>query len=301
MIDSTVNQTATNVRARTEAKAIAQSQGPSRNMIPQVIAFVVLLIAAVLWIIPLAWAVDTALKPESETTTVPISWISSHFTLDAFVKVLSAGGILRWYLNSAITSIIITVATVVLASLAAYGFSRVRFPARGFLFWLIMAGIMVPPQILIVPLFTEINAFRMVDTYWGIMLPQIAAPFAVFILKQFFDGIPHELGEAAIVDGASQFRVFWQIWLPLARPALAAVAIFTFVASWNNFIWPFIAITNTNMMTIPVGLANVQSAYGIHYAQIMASAVLGGLPLLIAFMFFQKQIVQGIAGTGLKG
>ncbi len=301
MIDSTVNQTATNVRARTEARAIAQAQGPSRNMIFQVIAFVVLLIAAVLWIIPLAWAVDTALKPESETTTVPISWIPSHFTLDAFVKVLSAGGLLRWYLNSAFTSIIITVVTVILASLAAYGFSRVRFPAKGFLFWLIMAGIMVPPQILIVPLFTEINAFRMVDTYWGIILPQIAAPFAIFILKQFFDGIPHELGEAAIVDGASQFRVFWQIWLPLARPALAAVAIFTFVASWNNFIWPFIAITNTDMMTIPVGLANVQSAYGIHYAQIMASAVLGGLPLLIAFMFFQKQIVQGIAGTGLKG
>ncbi len=301
MIESTVNQTATNVRARTEAKAIARSQGPSRNPIPQVIAFVVLLIAAVLWIIPLAWAVDTALKPESETTTVPISWIPSHFTLDAFVKVLSAGGLLRWYLNSAFTSIIITIVTVILASMAAYGFSRVQFPGKGFLFWLIMAGIMVPPQILIVPLFTEINAFRMVDTYWGIILPQIAAPFAIFILKQFFDGIPHELGEAAIVDGASQFRVFWQIWLPLARPALAAVAIFTFVASWNNFIWPFIAITNTNMMTIPVGLANVQSAYGIHYAQIMASAVLGGLPLLIAFMFFQKQIVQGIAGTGLKG
>jgi multiple sugar transport system permease protein len=301
MIDSTVNQTAVNIKARSGVRAIAEARRPSQNTIPQVIAFVVLLIAAVLWIIPLAWAVDTALKPESETTTVPVSWIPSHFTLDAFAKVLSAGGILRWYLNSAITSIIITIVTVILASMAAYGFSRVRFPAKGFLFWLIMAGIMVPPQILIVPLFTEINAFRMVDTYWGIILPQIAAPFAVFILKQFFDGIPHELGEAAIVDGASQFRVFWQIWLPLARPALAAVAVFTFVGSWNNFIWPFIAITNTDMMTIPVGLANVQSAVGIHYAQIMAAAVLGGLPLLIAFMFFQKQIVQGIAGTGLKG
>ena len=301
MIDSTVNQTATNVKARSKVGAVAQAQGPSQNTILQGIAFVVLLIVAVLWIIPLAWAIDTALKPESQTTTVPISWIPSHFTLDAFVQVLSAGGLLRWYVNSAITSLIITIVTVILASLAAYGFSRIRFPAKGFLFWLILAGIMVPPQILIVPLFTEINAFRMVDTYWGIILPQIAAPFAVFILKQFFDGIPHELGEAAIVDGASQFRVFWQIWLPLARPAIAAVAIFTFVASWNNFIWPFIAITNTNMMTIPVGLANVQTAYGIRYAQIMASAVLGGVPLLIVFMFFQKQIVQGIAGTGLKG
>lgn len=301
MIDSTVNQTATTVKARSEGRAITQTRRPSQKTILHGVAFIVLLIFAVLWIIPLAWAIDTALKPESETTTVPLTWISSHFTLSAFAEVLSAGGLLRWYLNSAITAIAITVVTVVLASMAAYGFSRIRFPAKGFLFWLILAGIMVPPQILIVPLFTEINAFRMVDTYWGIILPQIAAPFAVFILKQFFDGIPHELGEAAIVDGASQFRVFWQIWLPLARPALAAVAIFTFVGAWNNFIWPFIAITDTNMMTVPVGLANVQTAYGIRYAQIMASAVLGGLPLLIVFMFFQKQIVQGIAGTGLKG
>lgn len=301
MIESTVNQSATTVRARSEGRTIAQTRRPSQNTILEVIAFIVLLICAVLWIIPLAWAVDTALKPESETTIVPLTWLSSHFNLSAFAEVLGAGGLLRWYLNSAITAIAITVITVVLASLAAYGFSRIQFPAKGFLFWLILAGIMVPPQVLIVPLFTEINAFHMVDTYWGIILPQIAAPFAIFILKQFFDGIPHELGEAAIVDGASQFRVFWQIWLPLARPALAAVAIFTFVGAWNNFIWPFIAITDTNMMTVPVGLANVQTAYGIHYAQIMASAVLGGLPLLIVFMFFQKQIVQGIAGTGLKG
>ena len=132
MIYFTVNQTTTNVRARTEAKVIAQSQGPSRNMIPQVIAFVVLLIAAVLWIIPLAWAVQGALKPESETTTVPISWISSHFSLDAFVQVLSAGGILRWYLNSAITSIIITVVTVVLARYGLRMVSRVcGFPPKG--------------------------------------------------------------------------------------------------------------------------------------------------------------------------
>ena len=194
MIESTVKP-ATNVRARSEARETVQTRGPSRNTILQGISFLVLLIAAVIWIIPLAWAVDTALKPESETTTLPLTWIPSTFTFEAFARVLSAGGILRWYVNSAITSIIITIVTVILASMAAYGFSRVRFPAKGFLFWLIMAGIMVPPQILIVPLFTEISAFRMVDTYRGIILPQIAAPFAVFILKQFFDfdQKPHSL------------------------------------------------------------------------------------------------------------
>jgi multiple sugar transport system permease protein len=272
-----------------------------RSTLASGLAFGVLLVLAIIWLVPLAWAVDTALKPESETIAIPVSWISSNFTLDAFRQVLDAGNILKWYFNSALTSVIITVVVVLLASLAAYAFSRVPFRGRGVLFWVVLAGIMIPPQILIVPLFTEMNTFGFINTYQGIILPQIASPIAVFIFKQFFDGLPHELEDAALVDGASRFRIYWQIFLPLSRPAMAAVAIFTFVISWNYWLWPFIALTGTNMMTIPVGLATVQSAYGIHNAQIMASAVLGGLPLLIVFLFFQRQIVQGIAGTGLKG
>ncbi|TCJ19880.1 carbohydrate ABC transporter permease [Rubrobacter taiwanensis] len=269
------------------------------------LAFGVLLVAAILWLIPLLWAVVTALKPESQTTTVPITWIPeggiSAFTFESFWQVLSAGGLLRWYFNSALTSTVITVAVLLLTSLAGFGLSRVPFRGRTVVFWLIIAGLIVPPQILIIPLFMEMDALGFVDTYQGIILPQIASPLGVFIFKQFFDGIPHELEEAAIVDGASRFRIYWQIWMPLARPVIAAVGIFTFVLSWNNFIWPFVVVTNTDMMTIPVGLATVQSSYGLRYADIMASAVLGGLPLLVVFLFFQRQIVQGIASTGLKG
>ena len=266
------------------------------------LAFGVLIVAAILWLIPLLWAVDTALKPEPQTTTVPITWIpEGGFTFESFWQVLTAGGLLRWYFNSALTSTIITAAVVLLTSLAAFGLSRVPFRGRTVVFWVIIAGLMVPPQILIVPLFMEMDALGFVDTYQGIILPQIASPLGVFIFKQFFDGIPPDLEEAAIVDGASRLRVYWQVWMPLARPAIAAVGIFTFVLSWNNFIWPFVIVTNTDMMTIPVGLATVQSSYGLRYADIMASAVLGGLPLLIAFLFFQRQIVQGIASTGLKG
>jgi len=266
------------------------------------LAFVVLILAAILWLIPLLWAVDTALKPETQTTTVPITWIpEGGFTLESFWQVLTAGGLVRWYWNSALTSSIITAAVLLLTSLAAFGLSRVPFRGRTVVFWVIIAGLMVPPQILIVPLFMEMDALGFVDTYQGIILPQIASPLGVFIFKQFFDGIPPDLEEAAIVDGASRLRVYWQIWMPLSRPAIAAVGIFTFVLSWNNFIWPFVIVTNTDMMTIPVGLATVQSSYGLRYADIMASAVLGGLPLLIVFLFFQRQIVQGIASTGLKG
>ena len=260
-----------------------------------------MLLAAIVWLIPLAWVVDTALKIESDTTTVPVTWIPpSGFTLESFGEILAGGNMLRWYFNSFLTSSIITVAVVLLASLAAFGFSRVAFRGRRFIFFVIIAGLIIPPQILIVPLFTEMDALGLVDTYWGIILPQIAAPIAVFIFKQFFDGIPHELEDAARVDGASRFRVYWQIWMPLSRPAIAAVSIFIFVISWNNFLWPFIIVTNTDMMTIPVGIATVQSSYGVRYADIMASAVLGGLPLIIVFLFFQRQIVQGIANTGLK-
>lgn len=265
------------------------------------IATALLVFFAFIWFIPLAWAVATALKPEAETTDIPVEWIASKVTFEAFQSVLSAGNLPRWYWNSAITSLAITAITVLLGSLAAFGFSRARFRGRNLLFWFVLAGIMVPGQILIVPLFTQMQAFRMVDTYWGIILPQVASPVAVFIFKQFFDGIPRDLEEAATLDGASRLRIYWQIWMPLSKAAIAAVSIFTFVAAWNNFLWPFIVITNPDMMTLPVGLSQVQTAYGIRYAQIMASAVLGGLPLLVVFLFFQRQIVQGIAGTGIKG
>ena len=274
---------------------------PLRDRIGGWLALAVLLLAAIVWLIPLAWAVDTALKTESDTTTVPVSWIPpSGFTFESFWQILSAGNMLRWYFNSFLTSSIITLLVVILGSLAAFGFSRIAFRGRKFLFFVIIAGLIIPPQILIVPLFAEMDALGLVDTYWGIILPQIAAPLAVFIFKQFFDGLPSELEDAARVDGASRFRVYWQIWMPLSRPAIAAVAIFIFVISWNNFLWPFIIVTNTDMMTIPVGIATVQSSYGVRYADIMASAVLAGLPLIIVFLFFQRQIVQGIANTGLK-
>jgi multiple sugar transport system permease protein len=265
-------------------------------------AFVLLVVLALIWIIPIAWAIDTAFKPESETTTIPLSWFASHFTLDAFISTFATTSIPRWYVNSAFTSAMISLLTVILASLAAFAFSRIPFRGRNVLFWIILAGIMVPGQMLIVPLFTQMQAFGLVDTYWGVILPQITSPIAVFIFKQYFDGIPPELEESAIIDGASRLRVYWRIWMPLAGPAIAAVAIFSFVISWNNFLWPFIVISSNSMMTVPVGLATVQTSFGIRYAQIMASAILGGIPVLVVFLFFQRHIVRGIAGTGgLKG
>ncbi|GLV55031.1 sugar ABC transporter permease [Dictyobacter sp. S3.2.2.5] len=262
-------------------------------------AFAILLIFAVIWLLPIAWVLDTSFKPEAETTILPLTWLSSAFNIQAYISVLSASDLPRWYFNSVFTSVIISVAVVLLASMASFSISRIPFKGRSVVFWLILCGLMIPGQVLLVPLFSLMQSFQMIDTYWGIILPQIFSPFAVFIFKQFFDGIPHEYEEAARMDGASPWRIYWQIWMPLARPAIATIAISTFVAAWNNFIWPFLVVTGTDMMTVPVGLATVQTSYGIRYAQIMASAILGGLPAVIVFVIFQRQIVAGLAG-GLK-
>ncbi|MCP2164202.1 carbohydrate ABC transporter permease [Goodfellowiella coeruleoviolacea] len=256
---------------------------------------------AVLWVLPLVWAVLTSVKPEGETTAIPLRWLPSQWTLDAYHKVLAAGDILRWMANSLITATLTTVLVVLLSSLAAYGFARTTFPGRRTLLAITLAGVVVPPQLLVVPLFSEMVALNLVDTYWGVILPQVVAPAMVYILVRFFQALPREVEEAAVIDGASRWLIFWRIVLPLSRPVLAAVAIFTFISTWNNFLWPFVVTTDPGTMTLPVGLTVVQGSFGLRYAQIMASTVLAALPLLIVFVVFQRQIVRGVAHTGLSG
>jgi multiple sugar transport system permease protein len=293
---------AADTRSRPQPATRAPGKLGRRRPTPGTIAaFVVALVLALLWLVPLAWALATALKPDAETTETPVSWLGSTVTLDAFSSVFSSGDIWKWYFNSALVSSVVTLLTVVLGSMAAFAFSRVDFRGREYLYFLIGAGLIVPFQALIVPLFEELQAFGMVDTYWGVILPQVAAPIAVLVYKRFFDGIPKDLEESARLDGASTWRIYWQIWMPLAKPATAAVAIFTFVTSWNNFLWPFIITSAGALQTVPVGLATVQSFYGAQYAQVMALSLLGALPLFIAFVLFQRQIVEGISSTGLKG
>lgn len=258
-------------------------------------------VLAVAWLLPLAWAVATSLKPEGETTKTPLEWIGSKITFDAYRQVWAAGDLGRWLFNTAYISVMTTLLTVTLCAMAAYGFARTDFRGRKVLYGIVLAGIMVPPQVLIAPLFAEMLQLGLVDTYWGVILPQVAVPAMVFILVKFFEGVPRELEEAAFVDGAGRWRVFWTIVMPLSRPVLAAVAIFTFISTWNNFLWPFLVTTDPNGMTLPVGLVNVQTSYGLRYAQMMASVVIAGLPLLIVFVLFQRQIVRGVAHTGLAG
>jgi multiple sugar transport system permease protein len=286
------------------ARNIRQGHKPGENpwSISRMVALLVLAFVAATWLVPFAWAVLTSLKSEADAGASTISLNPPDgLGFDAYRKVLSAGDIPSWAWNSLITSFAITFLTVAVSALAGYAFSRVNFTGRRWLYAAIIGAIIIPPQMLIVPLFRQMLAFDLVDTYWGIILPQTIAPAMVLILKRFFDQIPIELEDAARVDGANRLRVFWSIVLPLSRPILAAVAIFVFIGAWNNFLWPFIVTTDADLMTLPVGLQTVKSAYGLQYAQNMASAILAALPLVVVFLFFQRHIIKGIATTGFGG
>jgi multiple sugar transport system permease protein len=273
-----------------------------RPRLPRAVGLVALVVMAAIWVVPLLWAVVTALKTETQAGALPLRWLpKGGFTLDSFRTVLTSSNLPLWMLNSVIVAVVVTAVTVLISAMAAYGFSRTVFRGRKWLFALTIAAIMVPPQILIVPLFRQMLALHLVDTYAGIILPQLVAPVMVFVLKKFFDAIPVELEEAARMDGAGAFRVFWQIILPLSRSVLAAVSIFVFIGAWNNFLWPFIVTNDPHLMTMPVGLATVKNAFGVTFAADMAGATIAALPLLVVFILFQRHIIRGVATTGLGG
>jgi multiple sugar transport system permease protein len=298
-----VSATAPTVRARRrpprEAAGSPLLLGHGR--LPRVLAGTALAVLATLWLVPFVWAIATSVQSEQDVSAPGLSPLKGAFTLDAYQQILERGNVAVWAFNSFLVAGLVTLLTVVVSTLAAYGFSRGTFRGRRALLAVTVAAIMIPPQLLVVPLFEQMLLFDLVDTYAAVILPQVVAPMMVFILKRFFDGVPRELEEAARIDGASEFRVFRSVVLPLSRPIVAAVAIFVFIGAWNNFMWPFIVTNDPGLMTLPVGLATVKDAYGVQYAQSMASALLAALPLIAVFLLFQRRIVNSVATTGLGG
>ncbi|GLW45856.1 sugar ABC transporter permease [Streptomyces sp. NBRC 14336] len=254
-----------------------------------------------LFVAPIAAALFTSFKSEAEAAEIPPHWLPEAWTGQAWKALFDTGNITNWFVNSLVVSVCVTTIVLVVSALAGYGFARTEFRGKHVLLGVVMAGLMISPAVLGVPLFTTVQQLGMVDTYWGMILPQCAPAAMVYILYKFFQGIPRELEEAAFIDGAGRWRVFLTIVVPLARPSLAAVGIFTFIASWNNFLWPYMVTNNPDLMTMPNGIATVMNSYGIQWAQLMAGGLMAGLPLIVVFVFFQRQIVAGVAHTGLAG
>ncbi|MCK1812894.1 carbohydrate ABC transporter permease [Streptomyces sp. XM4011] len=292
-------------RPRPARRRTAESAGSplllGHGRLPKVLAGTALAVFALLWLTPFALALVTSLQSERDVASSGLNPLKGALTLESYRQIVERGNVPVWAVNSLLIATLVTVITVVISTLAAYAFSRGTFRGRRVLLAVTVASIMVPPQLLIVPLFQQMRAFNLVDTYWAVILPQVVAPMMVFILKRFFDAVPRELEEAARIDGASELRVFRSVVLPLSRPIVAAVSVFVFIGAWNNFLWPFIIINDSSLMTLPVGLATVRESYGIQYAQSMASALLAAAPLILVFLFFQRRIVKSVATTGLGG
>ncbi len=250
-------------------------------------------------LIPFMWMLATSLKPGTEVA------LGGFFprvpTLANYTRVLHGVPFLRWYLNSLIVASTVTLSVAFFDSLIGFALAKYRFPGRTVIFIFILSTLMVPTEMLVIPWFILSSKLLWVDTYWGIMFPGIMTALGAFLMKQFMEGVPSELLDAGRIDGVSEFGLFWRIALPLVKPALAALCIFTFLGNWNAFLWPVIITEKMSMRTLPVGLAFFSGEAGSAWELVMAGASMATIPVIVVFAVFQRQIIRGIALTGLKG
>lgn len=270
-----------------------------KRKLSQIAVVVVLLLGGLLMIFPFAWMVSSSFKRPQDIYS--LSLIPPVFTLDSYRAVLNDTSYVRWFLNSLIIATITTASVAFFDSLAGYTLAKFKFPGVTLIFVLILSTLMVPTEMLVIPWFMMSIELQWTNSYWGVMFPGVISAFGVFLMRQFFMGVPNELLDAARIDGFNEFQIFWKIAMPLVRPATAALCIFTFLGNWNAYIWPLIVIRSEEMRTLPVGVAFFSSENQARFDLIMAAASLATVPVIIIFLIFQKQIIKGIALAGLKG
>lgn len=265
--------------------------------------YAVLVLVALIVIVPLLWMFSTSVKPKSQLFSRNIEWIPRTVTLENYSRILNnpATPIVRWFLNTVGVATVFTLLVLAIDSLAGYAYARLEFPGRKQIFGLLLATLFLPGVMFLVPNFITTYRLGMLNNYLGVIVPGLASVFGVFFMRQFFESIPRELEEAAAIDGASTLQIFYLVVLPLAKPALATLAVISFLASWNDFIWPLLILKDRNIQTLQPGLRTLQGAYTSEYGVMMAGAVIVAIPVLIIYASLQRYIVQSVATTGLKG
>lgn len=278
-----------------------QARPAQRVTIGGVLLTVLTLIAAAIWFTPIYWAIITSLRADQATVTEFSLWPTDP-TLSGYIFTITNSSLPIWYINSTITSVIITAVAVFTAACTGYAISQLHFPGRRMLWWIILASFMIPVPALIVNHFVIIAGTGLLNTYAGIILPMLLTPVTVIVYKGFFDGLPKEFREAAVMDGANEFQLFLRVFLPMNWGVTTAMAIITFIGAWNSFLWPFLAVQREEMMTVTVGITAVDDAFGVAYGRILSGAVLASLPVAMAYLLFQRRVTQAIAlSAGIKG
>jgi multiple sugar transport system permease protein len=286
------------------------------HLVGRVLTYVILIAIAVICAAPFIWMVSASLEPIGEIFAWPPHWIPAHPSLNNYSAFLNSGSdVGRWFLNSVFVAGTVTVLQTFLSALAAYAFAKRRFPARDFIFYLFIGTMMFPGAILFIPNYIilkhiplfggndllGIGGHGWLNSFWGLIIPAAVSPFSIFLLRQFMKSIPDDLLDAARIDGATEFWIFWWVVLPLSRPALAAVGIFTFGYFWQDYLWPLILIDSPNLYTMPLGLGLFVQQNRTVWDLLMAGSVISIVPVVILFLIFQRQFVQGIALSGMKG
>lgn len=276
----------------------------SLGLVARASIFAISVVAIVIWLTPFYWMVITALKTKPEIFTNPPTWLPLTFNLDNFITAWNAAPFGSYYFNSFLVASVTTILTLLISSMAGYALSRLTFTGRNVILGGLLSTTTIPFQVLLIPFFILMTALRLVNTPWGLILAYLAVflPFAAFMFRSFFMDIPREVEESARIDGCSWLGVYWRIALPNARPAIAAVGIYTFIEAWNEFFVALIMISNDNMRTLPVGLAVFNdSSMGISWGELMASSMTATVPAVIVFLFMQRHIVAGLTGGAVKG
>ena len=255
---------------------------------------------AVVMVFPIYWMFVTAIRPPAEIFNGDVSLLPTGWVWGNFTRALGRMPFLQWSWNSLVIAVVAVAITVTINLLCGYAFAKFRFAGRDILFISVLAALMIPIQVIVVPLFLVISDLGLLNSYWGVILPRSAEAFGIFMVRQFMVGIPDELLEAARLDGASELTIFRTVVLPLSKPIIAVLVIFTFMWRWNDFVLPLVILTDPDMYTVQLGLSILKGQFNTEWTDIMAIALLSLLPMIAIFVLFQRQLIQGIAGTGLK-
>ena len=280
---------------------IKNSSRKRNNAVAMTFIYILLILIAALMLVPFVWMISASFKMNKDVFTFPIEWIPSNPRPQNYIDIWTKIPLLTFIKNTAFLTVVVTLLQVLTSSFAAYAFAKLQFKGKNLLFLGYIATIAVPWQAYMVPQFMMMRAWHLNNTHLAIILLQAFSAFGVFLMKQFYEGVPTELCEAARIDGLSEYGIYAKIMLPLSLPAVSTLIIFTFVNTWNDFLGPLIYLTKNELKTIQIGLRMFISQYSAEYGLIMAASVIALIPVLIVFLSLQKYFVQGIASTGLKG
>ncbi len=286
-----------------------------KNNTGDIISYFILTVFAVIMILPFYWTILTSVRYNEEMFSLPIKWFITRVTFEHYINAFTTVPYARYFGNSLFLAVMGVLTNLFFGSLGGYAFAKLKFRGKNFIFKILLSSIMIPGVVTMIPQFLLLKSFPLVggnnlygmggtgllNSYWAIILPGAAGAFAVFMMRQFFVTLPDDLAEYARIEGAGEFRIFWNIYLPLTKPALAALSIFTFQGGWNNFMWPMIILNDPDKYTIQMALQAFSYNHATEYGPMMAASIVATLPIFVLFIFAQKYFVQGIAFAGLKG